>query len=370
MTPTKSDLLLRTIEVEGYRGIGRLQLPRLGRVNLVVGENNAGKTSFLEAVQLYATRTPRTVLASILRERTDFRPRFRPAAYDEVTPEQVSAVVESVRSLFYGSFSGLVGNAIRVAATDDPGPALVISLPWATSTTGEETGGELLELFLGPESPLVHIERGGKLTELSLDWFLKRFGIMLTGTSQSTAFVPAQGFDRARLAEMWDQAASAGYAPQVEEALRAVIPALERVYLLGEPASGGRSVALQLSDTVRPVPLTSMGDGTNRVFGLALACVRSRGGVLLVDEVENGLHHTVQLEVWECLFKLAEELNVQVFATTHSWEAVVGFQHAANRSPAEGMLYRLERQPDGNIDPVAFTEADVAIAARHDVEIR
>jgi hypothetical protein len=363
-----TDLLLQTLAVEGYRGIGHLQLPRLGRVNLVVGENNAGKTSFLEAVQLYATRTPRTVLASILRERTDIRPRFSSIKNNEVTPEQVSAVVESVRSLFYGNFSGTVGNAFRIGALDAPGEALIISLPWA-APPGKMLEGDQ-ELFLDAESPLVHMERAGQLTELSLDWFLKRFGVMLTGTSQSTAFVPAQGFDRARLAEMWDQSAAAGYALQVEAALRAVIPELERIYLLGEPASGGRSVALQLTGMVRPVPLTSMGDGTNRVFGLALACVRSRGGVLLIDEVENGLHHTVQLEVWESLFKLAEELNVQVFATTHSWEAVVGFQYAANRSPAEGMLYRLERGSNGDIAPVAFTEAEVAIAARHDVEIR
>lgn len=363
-----TDLLLQTLEVEGYRGIGHLQLPRLGRVNLVVGENNAGKTSFLEAVQLYATRTPRTVLASILRERTDIRPRFSAIRNNEVTPEQIRGVVESVRSLFYGSFSGAVGSVVRIAGADAPGEALVISLPWAGSSMGTPDGE--LELFLGPESPLVNIERGGQLTELSLDWFLKRFGVMLTGTSQSTAFVPAQGFDRGRLAEMWDQSAAAGYAPQVEQALRAVIPDLERIYLLGEPAGGGRSVALQLAGMVRPVPLTSMGDGTNRVFGLALACVRSRGGVLLIDEVENGLHHTVQLEVWESLFKLAEELNVQVFATTHSWEAVVGFQYAANRSPAEGMLYRLDRKADGKIRPVPYTEQEVAVAADQQIEVR
>ena len=86
------DVPLRSFRVEGYRGIRHLALPRLERVNLFVGLNNAGKTSFLEAVQLYASRTPRTVLASILRERSGFRPRFPAIRNDrEVTAEQVSA---------------------------------------------------------------------------------------------------------------------------------------------------------------------------------------------------------------------------------------------------------------------------------------
>jgi hypothetical protein len=364
----RSDPLLQSIEVEGYRGIGQLQLPCLGRVNLFVGENNAGKTSLLEAVQLCATRSPRTVLASILRERSSFRPRFSSARNRDFTPEQISAAVDSVRSLFFGTFSGTVGNAIRIGPVDEPDRKLIVSLPWA-STPGQMVEGEL-ELFLEAESPLIQLERGGQTAELSLDWFLRRFGIMLTGTSQSTALVPAQGFERARLAEMWDQAAAAGYAPQVENALRGVIPELERIYLLGEAAGGGRSVALQLAGSVRPVPLASMGDGTNRVFGLALACVRSRGGVLLVDEVENGLHHTVQLDVWESLFKLAEELAVQVFATTHSWEAVVAFQAVANHSSENGMLYRLEREPDGKIYAEQYTEKEVAVAAEHQIEVR
>jgi hypothetical protein len=362
-----SETLLRTIEIEGYRAIGHLRLPQLGRVNLVVGENNTGKTSFLEAVQLYATRTPRTVLASILRERTDYRPRFSSSVRnEEVAPEQVSALVESVRSLFHQS--GLGGAAFRIGTLDAADDALSISLPWAsTSDMAGETEGEI---FLEPESPLVRIERRGQVTELSLEWFLRRYGVMLSGTSQSTAFVPAQGFERTRLAQMWDQVAAAGYAPQVEASLRAVVPELERIYLLGGGDGGGRSVALQLAGADRPVALSSMGDGTNRVFGLALACIRSRGGVLLADEVENGLHYTVQLEVWESLFTLAQELNVQVFATTHSWEAVVAFGAAAKRSAGEGMLYRLEREDNGEIYAERYTEEDVAVAAEHQVEVR
>ncbi|HEX8830704.1 MAG TPA: AAA family ATPase [Longimicrobium sp.] len=368
----KHDLPLRSFEVKGYRGIRHLVLPRLEKVNLFVGLNNAGKTSLLEAVQLYASRTPRTVLASILRERSGYRPRFStPRDRDEMSQEQVAAAVESVRSLFHGAFSGGMGEPIQLGPADGIEESLTIALPWATSAQVDDSGGLTdLELFLEPSSPLVEIRRGSNVTALSLDWFLRRFGVMLTGVSAKTALIPAQGLDATRLGALWDEAATAGYATDVEDALRVVVPELERVYLIGEPGVGGRSINMQLHGVSRPIPLSSMGDGTNRVFALALSCVRARGGVLLVDEVENGLHHTVQSDVWNFIFELSGRLNVQVFATTHSWDAVVGFQEAANRSGSAGILYRLEREQDGTVYAETYTEEDVAIAAEQQVEVR
>jgi AAA domain, putative AbiEii toxin, Type IV TA system/Protein of unknown function (DUF2813) len=365
----KRDLPLRSLEIEGYRGIRYLRLAVLERVNLFVGLNNAGKTSLLEAVQLYTSPAPRIVLRSILRERSGFRPRFSSTKQGELTADDMTAAVNSVRSLFYGTFDGKIGSPIRIGPAD--GDALTISLPWAASAVaGTADAARDLELFLEPESPLIQLERASQTAVISLDWFLRRFGVMLTGMSKQASFIPAAGFDSNRLSEMWDQAASAGHAPDVEDVLRSVVPNLERIHLLGEPGGGGRSIAIQLRGTGRPMPLTSMGDGTNRVFGLALACARARGGVLLVDEVENGLHHSVQAEVWESIFSLAERLDVQVFATTHSWEAVVAFQEAANRSPAKGMLYRLEPEEDGKIYAERYTDEDVAVAAEQQVEVR
>jgi hypothetical protein len=363
------ELPLQSFEVHGYRGIRHLALPRLGNVNLFVGLNNAGKTSLLEAVHLYTSKTPRVVLASILRDRSGFRPRF--SSDREVTAEQVTAALDTARSLFYGTFAGSVGEPIKIGPAGGDGDALTIWLPWAaTNGTGEAGDAPDLELFIEPDSPLIQMSRGENTVSVSVDWFLRRFGVMITGTQRRTSYIPAQGLDAARLGEMWDQTVEAGYAPEVEQAIRSVVPELERIYLIGEAAAGGRSLYLQLQGTPRPMPLTSMGDGTTRVFGIALSCVRARGGALLVDEVENGLHHTIQPDVWQSIIGLAEQLSVQVFATTHSWDAVVGFQFAATNSAAHGMLYRLEREADGGIYAEQYTEKDVAVAARAQVEVR
>jgi hypothetical protein len=332
-----------------------------------VGLNNAGKTSLLEAVQLYASRTPQAELLGTVRGRTAYRPRYTTSKSGDITPEQINAAVEGVRSLFHGSFSGNVSHAIRLGSGNGETDRLLISLGWATPTLVDDPD---LEIYLELDSPLVQIARDGARSVLTLGRLLRGFSVSAPGMRHRTAFVPAQGLDAAIANKMWDEAAAAGHAPDVEEALRTVLPELERIYLLGEPANIGRSVALQLSGTRRPVPLSSMGDGTNRVFGIALACVRAREGVLLADEIENGLHHTIQMDVWKAIFSLSERLDIQVFATTHSWDAVVGFQAAANQSSAEGLLYRLEREADGEIYAERYTEGEVAVAADQQVEVR
>ena len=362
-------LPLRSFEVEGYRAIRHLRLPQLERVNLFVGLNNTGKTSLLEAIQLYASQSPLSVLLGTLRERTGLRPRFATTKRGEVTPEQVYAAVEGVRSLFHGSFAGQMCHPIRLGPTGGEVKSLTVELPWVSPDFRPEHSTDL-EIYLEFDSPLLGVTKAGTGNTLTVGRVLRGFSVPVPGTRRSTAFVPAQGVDATSVNRMWDEAAASGYASEVEEALRTVLPELERIYLLGEPTNAGRSVALQLAGTRRPVPISSMGDGTNRVFALALACVQARDGALLVDEIENGLHHTIQEAVWNMVFTFSRLLNLQVFATTHSWDAVVGFQAAANQSSAEGLLYRLEHEADGEIYAERYTEEEVAVAADQQVEVR
>ena len=82
---------------------------------------------------------------------------------------------------------------------------------------------------------------------------------------------------------------------------------------------------VRLDESNNPLPLRSMGDGINRILTIILAMVNCENGYLLIDEFENGLHYSVQEKLWEIIFYLAERLNIQVFATTHSNDAIEVF---------------------------------------------
>jgi hypothetical protein len=355
---------LLSFTVTGYRAIRHLQIPELGMVNLFVGNNNVGKTSLLEAFRLYASDTPTAVLFELVQERGDYRPPAfsRARGSEPRVAEEAEALTRAVEGLFYGSYSGLSVDPIRIGAGNDEDHLLTLMLP-------SNSPGIVQDVFVGPETPLIEIERAGRRSSVPLELFMRRVPIARLET-RAVTFVPAGGFESFRLNRLWDRVASLGAAPEVEDALRTIIPDLERVYLLGE-ATSRRSVAVQLKGTARPVPLRSLGDGANRVFGMALALVQARGGLVLIDEVENGLHYSIQEEVWRAILLLSQKLRVQVLATTHSWDCIRAFSSAANDdSGVQGMLHRLERRSDGALRVVEISEEDLAIVVRQKIEVR
>lgn len=159
--------------------------------------------------------------------------------------------------------------------------------------------------------------------------------------------------------------------PEIVKALQIVSRDIKAVSVVGSDDRGSRARTAIARSSVHasPVPLRTFGDGVNRLFGIILSLCNARNGVLLVDEIENGLHYLVQTEIWRTIFRLANTLNVQVFATSHSWDCVRAFQQAASESPQDGVLVRLSRLED-KIVTTLFTERELEIVARDQIEVR
>jgi hypothetical protein len=178
------------------------------------------------------------------------------------------------------------------------------------------------------------------------------------------------GEETAALSQLWDTIALSELEAEVVAALQIIDPQITAVSMIGGDTSGkGRTAIVRQANWPRPVPLRSFGDGVNRIFGVALALVTAKAGLLLIDEVENGLHHSVQYDVWKMIFALAQKLNVQVLATSHSWDTIEAFQKVAGETPEDGVLVRLLRKGDDVIATV-FGEQDLRIVTRDKIEVR
>ena len=172
------------------------------------------------------------------------------------------------------------------------------------------------------------------------------------------------------LGYLWDAIALTDDEEEVVESLQIIDPNISAITMVGnEPTGRTRKAVVRASNVSRPVSLRTYGDGVNRLFAMALNLVNARGGLLLIDEFENGLHHTVQTDIWRMVFRLANQLDVQVFATTHSRDAVRAFQKASEESPEVGVLLRLARRGE-DIIPTVADEGELAVATRHDIEVR
>jgi predicted ATPase len=172
------------------------------------------------------------------------------------------------------------------------------------------------------------------------------------------------------LGPLWDKIALSDQEHDVVDALRIITPDIAAVSMVGGENSRQQRIAIvKIKGQARPLPLRSFGDGLNRLFGIVLSLANARNGLLLIDEVENGMHHSAQAAVWRAIFQLSQRLNAQVFATCHSWDSIAAFQKAAAEDREAGVLIRLARKGD-EVIPTVFREDELAVATRDGIELR
>ncbi len=180
------------------------------------------------------------------------------------------------------------------------------------------------------------------------------------------------------LARYWDNVALTQDQDLSLQALRLILgDEIDGVAVVGNgrlrQPEFGRHMVVKLRQHARPVPLKSLGDGMSRMFGVALALANSRNGFLVIDEAENGVHYSVQRDFWYMVLRAAYDGNVQVLATTHSWDCIKGFAKAVGdidqSEPSIGHLVRLERDGKG-LRAVDYSKEELAAAAEQEIEVR
>jgi energy-coupling factor transporter ATP-binding protein EcfA2 len=365
-----------SLTIERFRVLRQLQLDGLGRINLITGKNNTGKSSILEALRILASDASPLIINNILRYREEDI-----GDSEEPTHNIDNEVVLQLSNLFHG-FPQLSdkSQAIVISAKGrHPSMRLTLEVALVTEERQEGQPRRLVPLqgnLFGESDgiPALVVEINGEQRILTSDYF-RRIPYRIrpfrsdTGNEFSLpcVFVSSYGGEyTAPLGILWDNIALSDLEKDVVEALQIIDPEISAVSMVG---ARKRTAIVRASNLPRPVPLRSFGDGLNRLFGIVLSLVNAKNGILLIDEFENGMHHTVQLDVWRSLFKLSQRLDIQVFATSHSWDAVETFQEAAAETPGEGVLVRLSRKGE-DIIPTIFAEDDLAIAAREHIEVR
>lgn len=360
----RASLLLPSLSIRGFRGIDALTIPKLGRVTLLSGRNGIGKTTVLDAVRAYAARGRLEVLVELLERR------------EELARQPGESIDLSDISPLFRNRSPH-GGCISVGPSGDADAhRLEIS---ETKELPRELVAQLTNMGLSPDISAIKVQFNG-----------------------STAFLPWAASSNARrvrykhrdyldddlpeaiacnlfgpnptpnetLADFWDEVSLNPEEELVMGALRLVLGRkLERVAVRGHAHDPRPRFFVRLTGS-EPAPLASFGDGAVRLFGIALTLVRSRKGFLVIDEAENGIHHSVQKKFWRLIMEAAVNHDVQVFATTHSKDCIDGFGRAAIECPAaEALLLRLERH-NGRLRAVQYEEDEIVTAAEQGIETR
>ena len=174
---------------------------------------------------------------------------------------------------------------------------------------------------------------------------------------------------------LFDRLALTPLEKYIIKALQIIEPRIEALnylkddVILSSSRRDERVPVVVLRDSAKRYRLSSMGDGINRVLTIILALLNCKDGILLIDEFENGLHHSVQSQLWKIIFELSAELNIQVFATTHSEDAIKSFSENA-QADQNGKIIRLESR-NNSIRVVEYQEKEELVyIGQNDIEIR
>jgi predicted ATPase len=359
------DLHLAEFSMSGFRGINELAISRLGRVTLLAGVNSVGKTTVLDAVRVYAARGRYSVLSELLRDRQEV------ADFTDEDGDRILAL--DWASLFYGrNPTRSTGISIGPANMDERVNIHVIDNPQEERFPDQVDSIGLKVTFRKHEPYVMDLSSAGRYRSTRS----RRSATEDEPPPAITCEYLGPGMLSERhTSRLWDSVALTEDETRVQAALDLVVGnELAGIAMVGDGASRTvrdvRRVIVRLKGQDRPVPLRSLGDGAVRLFGIAVALANSRGGFLLIDEAENGIHHSVQLDLWKMILRTAQANDVQVLATTHSWDCVRGFAYAAAEyRDADGVLVRLDRD-DRELRAVEYSEEDLKIAAEQGIEVR
>lgn len=371
---------MENIFIKNYKCLESLEVSGLKRVNLFTGKNNTGKSTVLEALSLLASKGNIEWIYHLLETRGEITHSYRGQENisEDLNIKILSALFINRNTIFSEE------NTITIKSDEEE-----VSLSFVKYIEEEiyEKNQEGEKRSIGKKTRIIK--------ESSIDNFSLGFGIkaneyfniipldrdLLRMLRRYITRVPnnnfhlinARGDDIFDIAHLWDKVTLSEKDGLVIDALKIIEPRITRLSFIGEKRSyrNERYPIVKIEGIDKPYPLKAMGDGVNKILSFILALVNSDNGYLLIDEFENGLHHSVQEKLWEVIFKISNQLNIQVFVTTHSNDSINSFAKVLSKSEEfEGSLHRLFRISNDKIKSNAFTEEEIKEASLQNINLR
>lgn len=307
--------MLKSIEIENFRCFEKTSISGFGQINLITGKNNSGKTAFLEALYLMLSTDSKSLTeATRLSEKDN----------------------EREKNLYFNQNDR---KKIEIISYFSGGEGILYQFNHSNSR-------HLFDKI---------IRNGDGSRSMSNNYNIELF----------TAFI----FDKDRqlpsgqeLTYLLDSVDKKGDKFRILEALKIID---ENLIDIRTFASFQGVLYLLKNGFSEYQPSFYLGDAVQKIIRYVINILsnfpdKNALNVLLIDEIENGIHYTAQAELWRMLMKLCKHFNIQLFATTHSLEMIKAFQSVCSEEEFSGMggYFELGRNP----------KSQQIIGVKHDLE--
>ena len=340
--------MLKSLTIKNFRCFQEITIDNMERINLIGGINNVGKTALLEAIFL---------LNSLSSIEIPFQLNFNRGVIQQPNFD----VEEICEWLFYQK---QIGKAIKIQTRDenDEERELKLSLdkalsprlfPLSSKTNSRKTIKDLkLELKKAGQKLLgftafLTIEKEGEVRiefQQHEEQEIEEIQLFYPIVFHSSRLRVSSTED----AKVFSDFALKNEQNEIVEILQIVEPRLKRLEIL---VTGGIPIIHGDVGGDNLIPVVLMGEGMGRLLSMILSIMNTRGGIVLIDEIENGIHYSVMEKVWQSINMATRKFNTQLFATTHSYECISAAHQAFYYSDSESYnfrYFRLEREKETN----------------------
>lgn len=364
--------MLKSFGAKNFRGFQDLTIRELDRVNLIAGKNNVGKTALLEALFIHSgSYNPELGLkVNAFRGLGEVMLEFEKTAefpWDSLfTGFNTTKIIE-----LYGKDTKEGTRSIRISEV----PPSIKEL--------KKTKGSRLNIELEQVSAHARILRLQYTDDKSKTNFYDLVFDPDPSDPKRTPYIiptppnpPFPAFflgSRIRIpfeieADLYGRLEIQKAEQDILQFLQIIEPklnSLSLIYSMGKPIFHGDIG----SDRLLPLPM--MGEGMVRLLSFILRIANAPDGVVLIDEIENGLHYSILPKLWSVIGKMAKKYNTQVFATTHSLECIKAAHQAfSNEDTYDFRVHRLQFSKDGEVDAVTHDRDDLEAAFEIGIEVR
>lgn len=359
--------MFKSIKIANYKSIDELEIYKAPRILLLGGKNNAGKSTVLEAIFLAMDRLNHDLMSrhfgwrGVSHITLDPNYSWRPSFNNFDFSNKIAISLEDKKNKWLKLIISYQENHIRSTAssnnkdnqnfltnqTASPTPALKIVAHY-----GEK---QIQESFLS-------------MTQQGINFDINK---VEHGHVFQAIYIPST------IRTNPQEDANRYSSLDIENKVSPIIDALKiiepRIVGLSVVAIGGMPIIhASLTGLARKIPISLMGDGVSRLLTIILAILNKQDSLVLLDEIENGIHHTKHEALWQAIYQAAQAANVQIIATTHSYECLAAagsvFQH---QEETEFSYIRLDRNKKTNkINPIRYSPAELHAAIQAEYEVR